>query len=79
MTATKTRRHRDRTHKRAALGKCPHPHKNPYNTEAEAELAISETWQYPRPGGIYPLPLRAYKCVCGKWHMTHQEKETATV
>lgn len=46
---------------------CPHPRKAAYRTEAEANTAMLRVWQ---KAPEQKVPLRAYECECGRWHLT---------
>ena len=46
---------------------CPNPHKKAHPTKEQAENAMAKAW---RTGVHKHLPVRVYKCRCGKWHLT---------
>lgn len=48
-----------------ALG-CPTPTKDAYRSRVDAEDAIA----YARATRRTDTPLRTYRCVCGRWHIT---------
>jgi hypothetical protein len=52
--------------------------KKSYATEELANVALYTTWSKAKPGA--KLPIRSYYCrLCGRWHLTSQEKRSAVV
>lgn len=54
---------------------CPHPRKHAYRTWEEADDALGYCWQNMRRK---TMPIRAYKCTCGRFHLTHQPQRVST-
>lgn len=55
-----------RRHRRA----CPTATKSAFGDEAAAKLTLAWVRQYGDPRE--KMPCRAYRCICGKWHLTSQ-------
>lgn len=71
MTWSAAYRRRRNANARELASDCPTPRKQPYTSRSAAETALGQAWRRPyRRGG--KLPVRTYKCPCGKWHMTAQ-------
>ena len=49
-------------------GRCPTPKKASYRTAVKAQAAIDAIARHARRGERRPV--RAYRCVCGRWHVT---------
>lgn len=55
---------------------CPTAAKTPYSDRIAAELALARIVAEPGPPRE-KMPVRAYRCECGRWHLTSQEKAGA--
>lgn len=50
---------------------CPTPGKRSFPNAVVARRELHRVWRTGyRGGGRHKLPLRAYLCPCGKWHLT---------
>jgi hypothetical protein len=49
---------------------CPTKGKHGWPTKFAAEQALAQIWRKGFKKGPGRLPVRAYKCDCGDWHLT---------
>lgn len=56
---------------------CPTPHKRSYRDEITAKIHLGNITRY---GERRPrMPVRAYRCVCMKWHLTSWSEPEAPI
>lgn len=51
-------------------GRCPTPRKRRYRRKVTALLAIATIRRHSDSDTV---PVRAYRCRCGRWHLTSRE------
>lgn len=49
--------------------RCPRPAKVRFPSSVDADRALGRAWRQMRG---CRLPVRAYLCPCGHWHLTHK-------
>lgn len=61
--------------KKRSRSKCPMPSKRRYRDEIDAMIHLSAILRYGEPRA--KMPVRAYACECGGWHLTSEKKRGA--
>ncbi len=61
--------------KKRPRSKCPTPSKRRYRDEIAAKIHLSAIQRYGEPRE--KMPVRAYACACGSWHLTSEPKRGA--
>lgn len=52
------------------MTECPTPTKTSFRDRIAAELAVAKIGTHRKPLMGRDSPCRAYRCPCGKWHLT---------